>query len=555
MAFKAVVFNTVTNLINVVSALDPSLVDASVSLPVATGNSVSNGQLVSLINNAGTIQVVLASAINTPTQSARAAVGFVLAPASAGQTAQVFLDGTYITQVPGASFSSIGALVYLSDATPGGTSLTPPLPTRIWQAATAYAAGDIIQDSNGNWETTNAPGGTTGATEPNPTPPGGAGAWSTVYNGTTVDGTVTWTMSFAPLEQIVGQIVNFDGTNCTIIFHPFLNIGDVSSVGLQMPADFSVSNSPITTSGTFFVQWNNQNANTGFFGPASGSPGTPGWRKIVATGSGSDFATTTAGFFLAGPVSGPNASPTLRLITVTDLFGGTGASNTTFLRGDGTWATPADVDFYQTVQAAGVSKPQEPRLNFLSPIAVVDNPGNTSTDVSVPVFGASGVSHSSGLVPDPGSVAGTVRFLREDATFQYAVSPQKSDHPGLTGSLGPVVLVASVPATGMFRVSIYEECTVPGASGGGQPFGSGVFGSGVFQMGDDSVQTSVSWTDGVTTRSGTPVPAPLDLANTNAASGDLTIYAVIGSSITFTSALAATGAPQYDVFVRLEPLS
>jgi len=34
-----------------------------------------------------------------------------------------------------------------------------------------------------------------------------------------------------------------------------------------------------------------------------------------------------------------------------------------------------------------------------------------------PVFGASGPSHSIGSVPDPGAVAGILRFLREDATF------------------------------------------------------------------------------------------------------------------------------------------
>lgn len=35
----------------------------------------------------------------------------------------------------------------------------------------------------------------------------------------------------------------------------------------------------------------------------------------------------------------------------------------------------------------------------------------------LPVFGASGGSHSAGAVPDPGAGAGTTRFLREDATF------------------------------------------------------------------------------------------------------------------------------------------
>lgn len=36
-------------------------------------------------------------------------------------------------------------------------------------------------------------------------------------------------------------------------------------------------------------------------------------------------------------------------------------------------------------------------------------------------MGASGADHSPGTVPDPGSTAGTAKFLREDATFQDAV--------------------------------------------------------------------------------------------------------------------------------------
>lgn len=36
----------------------------------------------------------------------------------------------------------------------------------------------------------------------------------------------------------------------------------------------------------------------------------------------------------------------------------------------------------------------------------------------IPVFGASGASHSQGGVPDPGATSGTTRFLREDGTWQ-----------------------------------------------------------------------------------------------------------------------------------------
>lgn len=34
------------------------------------------------------------------------------------------------------------------------------------------------------------------------------------------------------------------------------------------------------------------------------------------------------------------------------------------------------------------------------------------------VFGKSGASHATGIVPDPGAVAGTTKYLREDATWQ-----------------------------------------------------------------------------------------------------------------------------------------
>jgi len=97
------------------------------------------------------------------------------------------------------------------------------------------------------------------------------------------------------------------------------SFGSVSSVGLSMPTDFTVSGSPVTSAGTLAVTANTQTANTFKAGPASGSPAAPTFRAII----------------------------------------------------------PADV----------------------------------------PAFVASGGSHAAGAVPDPGSSAGTTKFLREDATF------------------------------------------------------------------------------------------------------------------------------------------
>jgi hypothetical protein len=68
--------------------------------------------------------------------------------------------------------------------------------------------------------------------------------------------------------------------------------------------------------------------------------------------------------------------------------------------------------FYQTVQAAGSSLPQQSNLNFLAPISVVNDSGNSSSDVSVPDYtpdsGSGGVA---GLVPAPPAGAGAGGYI------------------------------------------------------------------------------------------------------------------------------------------------
>ncbi|MBS1902256.1 MAG: hypothetical protein JSS75_00955 [Bacteroidetes bacterium] len=73
-----------------------------------------------------------------------------------------------------------------------------------------------------------------------------------------------------------GKFLTTDGTNASWSTA-------VTSVGLSLPSIFTVSNSPVTTTGTLTATLANQGGNTVFAAPADGSTGAPSFRNLVAS--------------------------------------------------------------------------------------------------------------------------------------------------------------------------------------------------------------------------------------------------------------------------------
>jgi hypothetical protein len=69
----------------------------------------------------------------------------------------------------------------------------------------------------------------------------------------------------------------YDGSSWTTLE----SASGVTSVGLALPAEFTISGSPVTTSGTLTGAWATQAANRLFAGPATGADAAPTFRSLV----------------------------------------------------------------------------------------------------------------------------------------------------------------------------------------------------------------------------------------------------------------------------------
>lgn len=158
--------------------------------------------------------------------------------------------------------------------------------------------------------------------------------------------------------------------------------GTVTSVGLTVPAEFSVAGSPVTTSGTLAVSKANQSANTVWAGPTTGSAAAPAFRTLVQSDLPAQPYDLT-GFYPGVPGSSIRLTrvPFARAVTFPANFAGSVAASvvaatgsTAFdVRKNGssvgtiTFAAGATTATFTTAGGAAVSMAAGDHLSIMSP--------------------------------------------------------------------------------------------------------------------------------------------------------------------------------------------
>jgi Repeat of unknown function (DUF5907) len=113
----------------------------------------------------------------------------------------------------------------------------------------------------------------------------------------------------APTAPSNGQVPQFNSSTGQWTPATLPSAGSVTSVGLSVPPEFTVSGSPVTTSGTLTINKASQAANTVYAGPASGSAAAPAFRALAPADLPVATVSSPGVLQLAGDLSGASTAP------------------------------------------------------------------------------------------------------------------------------------------------------------------------------------------------------------------------------------------------------
>jgi Pectate lyase superfamily protein len=305
-----------------------------------------------------------------------------------------------------------------------------------------------------------------------------------------------------------GKVLQTDGTNTS---WSTAGSGTVTSVGLSLPAIFSVSGSPVTTSGTLTGALANQSANLVFAGPGSGSAAGPTFRSLVTADL--PLALTDAG---------------VKTTTYT-------ASANQLVRCD------------TTSGSFTVTLPTAPAVGTQMVVKMIVQ---ASTNTVTVACGGTDVFNKSG-----GSTSGTLSLLNQALNLVYTtgiwvVTGDDLSLSSLDARYSPIAGGSGIVTVGTITTGVWNGSAVPIANGGtGQTSASAAFNglSPITTLGDliyGSAANTSSRLAGQTTTTkkflsqtgnGTVSAAPAWAQPASADISDIaSLYAALGSANTFT---------------------
>ena len=311
------------------------------------------------------------------------------------------------------TFSTAGGVTTFSAGT---TGLSPSAPT-----TGAIVLTGTLNVANGGTGATTAAGARTNLSVPSTTGSGASGTWgidisgnaATATTSTNVSGgaanrivfnTASGSTSFIVAPSSANTYLEWSGSNFQWSTNP---LGTVTSVGLALPAEFTISGSPVTTSGTLTGAWATQTGNY-FFAAPNGSPGVPSFRAIVAADIPTLNQNTTG---QAGSVANS--------VTFTNTGGA--SPGTTF---DGSAARTIDYSTVGAPKADGTGATGTWGIN-ISGNAATSTSSTTATNLAGGAAGS--IPYQTG--------AGTTTFLAAGSgVLVGGTTPSYSTAPSLTGT-------------------------------------------------------------------------------------------------------------------------